>query len=274
MNFSITDIKDLTLSMLGYPNMDYTNYSLSFLKRRLAYVFTSLNIRRKDQFLEMLKKKEFRDQVISRMLVENTEMFRDPAFWRMLRDKIINDLPANSSIWFPSESSGEEAYSLSVILYEQKLTAKFKIFCSNPSFEKCNAINQGKLNGKNFDINHTNYRRLEENEFFDSYFSFQNGHLLVSEKIRENVNCIHGTVYNTIPTGIVSLILFRNVSIYYNHRLATSVFDMLYEKLMPGGYLVIGVKEQLPEKIAEKMIAIDETEKIYKKPLPRTNGLY
>lgn len=72
----------------------------------------------------------------------------------------------------------------------------------------------------------------------------------------------------------MSLILFRNVSIYYNHRQAASVFDILYEKLVPGGYLVIGVKEQLPEKIAEKMIAIDEAEKIYKKPLPRTNGLY
>lgn len=274
MNFSITDIKELTLSMLGYPNMDYTNYSLSFLKRRLAIVFTSLNLRRKDQFIEMLKKKDFRDQVITRMLVDNTEMFRDPAFWRMLRDKIVNDLPSNSSIWFPCESSGEEVYSLSVILHEQNLSSRFKLFCSNPSIEKCNAINHGRLNGKDFDINFTNYRRLEENEFFDSYFTLQNGHLIVCEKLRENVNCVQGGVSDTIPSGIVSLILFRNVSIYYNHRQAISVFDILYEKLMPGGYLVIGVKEQLPEKIGEKMIVIDETEKIYKKPLPRTNGLY
>lgn len=274
MNLSINDIKDLTLSMLAYPGMDYTNFSLSFLKRRLSFVFTHLNIRRKEQFIELLKKKDFREQVITRMLVENTEMFRDPAFWRYLRDKVIDQLPHNTILWLPNESSGEEIFSLSVILHERNLTGKFHLEGNSPSCERCQAINQGRLNGRHFDLNQTNYRRLEENEQFDQYFSPSNGHMQVCEKLRENVSCKHGTVFETIPEGEVSLILFRNVAIYYNHRLASSVFNTLYDKLMPGGYLVIGVKEQLPREVANKMIIIDETEKIFKKPTVLTNGFH
>ncbi len=272
MNFSINEIKEITLSMLTYPNMDYTNYSISFLKRKFSSVFAKLNIKRKEQLYERLKKKDFRDQLITQMLVENTEMFRDPAFWRLLRDKVIPLLPDNSTVWLPNESSGEEAYSVSVLLNEKKVASKIKIICNNPSLEMCNSINQGHLNGKHFDINLTNYRRLEENDFFDEYFSLENNDLVVCNKLRGNVNCKYGFISDTIPTEDISLILFRNIAIYYNNRLANTVFNILYEKLIPGGYLVIGVKEQLPSGIAEKMITVNETEKIFKKPLAQTNG--
>ena len=274
MNLGINEIKELTFSMLDYPCMDYTNYSLSFLKRRLSFVFTHLNIKRKDQFIELLKKKDFREKVLSHMQVENTEMFRDPAFWRYLRDKVIDLLPHNTTLWLPNESSGEEIYSLSVILHERNLSGKFRLQGNNPSIERCQSINQGLLNGRHFDLNQTNYRRLEEYEYFDQYFSPPDGHMVVCEKLRENVSCIPGTVFETIPEKNVALILFRNVAIYYNHRLAGSVFNLLYDKLMPGGFLVIGVKEQLPVEIADKMIVIDETEKIYKKPTTLINGFH
>lgn len=138
--------------------------------------------------------------------------------------------------------------------------------------ERCNGINQGQLNGRHLDINQTNYRRLEENDFFNTYFRKENSHLVVCEKLLKNVTCKHGIISDTIPNGDISLILFRNNALYYNHRLANTIFNILYEELMPGGFLVIGVKEQLPETIAHKMIIIDEVEKIYKKPSVNTNG--
>lgn len=260
--------------MSDYSDMDYTNYSISFLKRRLSYVFSTLNVKRKETFFELLKNKEFRDQVIFYMLVEDTEMFRDPALWRSLRDVIIDQLPQNSVIWMPDESSGEEAYSASVILHEKNSGLKTKIICNNPSIERCNAINNGVLNAKHLEINQINYRRLEGKDLFDSYFSIQNNNLVVCEKLRENVSCNYGTISGSIPDEDVSLIIFRNKAVYYDCRKAVSEYKTLIDKLMPGGFLVIGVKELLPPSTAEKMIVVDLNEKIFKKPAVRTNGLY
>jgi chemotaxis protein methyltransferase CheR len=272
VNLSINEIKEITHAMLSFPNMDYTNYTISFLKRRLSFVFEQLNIKRKDQFLDQLKNAEFRDRVVSNLVVENTELFRDPAFWRMLRDKIVNQLHDNSVIWLPNESSGEEAYSVSLILYEKKAGSKFKIFCNNPAAERCQSIMLGQLNGKHFELNQSNYKRLEEYDAFGDHFTLENNHMRVSDALRNQIVCQHGTISQTIPKGDVSLILFRNEAIYYNHRLANTVFNQLYEKLMPGGYLAIGVKEQLPESIADRLKTIDEAEKIYQKPIVGTNG--
>jgi chemotaxis protein methyltransferase CheR len=270
--FGIKEIKELTNAMMVYPNMDYTNYSLSFLNRRFSFVFNQLNIKRREQFLSQLSNADFRDRVITNMVVESTEMFRDPAFWRMFRDKLVDQLPDNTIIWLPNESSGEETYSVSVILHEKKISTSFKIICNNPSSEICNSINNGHLNGKHFDINQTNYRRLEENDSFDDYFRVENGHIVVNECLRENIKCEPGILSNTIPEGNISVIIFRNAAIYYNHKLTDAVFNILYEKLMPGGYLIIGVKEQLPESVAYKMTLLDEAEKIYRKPAATNNG--
>ena len=272
MNLGINEIKELTNAMLVYPNMDYTNYSLSFLNRRLSFVFNQLNIKRKDQFLSQLSNAGFRERIITYMVVESTEMFRDPAFWRIFRDKLLPELPENTVIWLPNESSGEETYSVSVVLSEKNASSNYQIVCNNPSLEICNCIINGLLNSKHFDVNQTNYRRLEENDFFNEYFSIQNNQIIVCHKLRENITCKHGFISNTIPDGKVSLILFRNTSIYYNQRLTFTIFNILYEELMPGGYLIIGIKEQLPEAISNKMILIDEAEKIYKKPIATNNG--
>jgi chemotaxis protein methyltransferase CheR len=272
VNLSINEIKEITNAMLVFPNMDYTNYTLSFLKRRLSFVFEQLNLKRKDQFLDQLKNQEFRDRVIANMVVENTELFRDPAFWRMLRDKIVDQLPENSVIWLPNESSGEEAYSASLLLHEKKIGSKIKLFCSNPSAERCQSIVAGQLNGKHFELNQSNYKRLEEYDTFSNHFTLENNQMRVSDTLRNQIVCEQGTISQTVPKGDVSLILFRNEAIYYNPRLANTVFNLLFEKLMPGGYLAIGVKEQLPDSIADRLKTIDEAEKIYQKPIVGSNG--
>ncbi len=273
VNLGINEIKELTKSMRDYPNMDYTDYSFSFLKRRLAMIFSILNIKRKEQFLSLLGNEDSRHKIISNMLVNSTEMFRDPAVWRFLRDKVISNLPEKSVIWLPSESSGEEAFSISVILYEKFVYSNFSIVCSNPSIHKCNLINQGLLNGVNFDLNHTNYKRLEENDSYNQYFTRKNNYIIVNDKLKFNIQCNHGNIQNTIPSGNISLIIFRNSAIYLNHRLSEKIFTFLYENLIPGGFLVIGVKEQLPVSVAQKMIVVDESEKVFRKPHLPNNGI-
>lgn len=268
MNFGINDIKEITASMAAYPAMDYSNYALSFLKRRLSYLFNQLNIRRKDQFYDRLKLPEFREKVLFHMCVETTEMFRDPAFWRTLRDKILGHLPEGcQNIWVPVAASGEELFSIAILLHENNLSHQYKIIGQSPSAERCAYIQHGKLNARHDDVNQTNYKRLEDKNAYQDYIRRDNGFCLLEEPFRKNIDCRNTSFPDTLPVEDgIGLILFRNVSIYYNQRLTHQVFTQMIEKLMPGGFLVIGTKEQLPSALKEGLIEVDATEKIYKKP--------
>ncbi len=268
MNFGINDIKEITASMAAYPDMDYSHYALSFLKRRLSYLFTQLNVRRKDQFYEMLQQPEFREQVLFNMCVETTEMFRDPAFWRTLRDKILGHLPDDcQNIWVPVAASGEEMFSLAILLHENKLSQKYKIIGQSPSAGRRDYIQAGKINARHHDINQTNYKRLEDKTAYQEYIQRDNGFCLLGELYRRNIECRHESFPTTMPSEEgIGLILFRNVSIYFNQKLTQLVFSQMIDKLMPGGYLVIGTKEQLPAAFKEALVEVDATEKIYKKP--------
>lgn len=273
VNLGINDIKELTASMAGYPDMDYSDYAFAFLKRRLSMICKQLHIRRKEQFIEYLSKCAFRDDVKTLMNVETTEMFRDPAFWRHLRDQVIPKLPEDChTLWLPHEASGEEAFSLAIILHEAGLSDRYKIRCNNPSVKNCENIAAGRINPLHNDINQTNYKRLEDKENYESYFEVGNNSLTVSEQIRNLVQCRHEAFHSQENRDEkIGLIVFRNISIYYNRKLTDNTFRMLVEKLMPGGFLAIGVKEELPLFLHDELITIDKNEKIFQKPSRNRN---
>lgn len=254
--------------MAEYPHMDYSNYALSFLKRRLSYLFSQLNIRRKERFFESLKQTDFREKVTYHMCVDTTEMFRDPAFWRTLRDKILDKIPVDGkNFWIPMAASGEEMFSLAILLHENQLSHKYQIIGQTPSLERCNYILEGKINARHDDVNQTNYKRLEDQNVYQNYIQRDNGFCWLDEKVRQNIDCRHESFLISTPSEeSIGLILFRNISIYYNTRLTQLVFKRVIDKLMPGGFLVIGTKEQLPAAFKDELIEVDALEKIYKKP--------
>lgn len=274
MNFGINDIKEITTSMATYPDMDYSNYALSFLKRRLPYLFSQLNLRRKEQFYQMLSQPDFREKILFHMGVETTELFRDPAFWRTLRDKILGHLPQGcQNIWVPVAASGEELFSIAILLHENNLSQKYKIIGQSSSAERCAFIRSGKLNARHEDVNQTNYKRLEDRNAYHEYIHRDNGLCLLQESYRQNIDCRFASFPGNLPAEDgIGLILFRNVSIYYNQKLTHLVFTQIIEKLMPGGFLVIGTKEQLPSDLKEALIEVDATEKIYQKPGYKRNN--
>ncbi|ASB49038.1 CheR family methyltransferase [Alkalitalea saponilacus] len=273
MNLGINDIREITSAMSAYTNMDYTEYALSFLKRRLAYIFDHFNIRKVGTFIEALSQNDFRENVTRLMFVENTEMFRDPAFWRSLRDNVLLKLPEETqNIWLPDETSGEEIFSLAIILHEMNQAGKYKILCSNPSNSICENIREGRLNASHLDVSQTNYKRLENRDRFIQYIKKENGTILLHENIVSQVSCEEFSINENNKPVKTGLIIFRNKAIYYNTKKAEKILTGLYNNLLPGGYIAIGVKEKMPLSIEDELIVIDKSEKIYQKPLLKRNS--
>jgi chemotaxis protein methyltransferase CheR len=224
-----------------------------------------LNIKKITSFYELLKEEEMRDRIIGEMFVETTEVFRDPSFWRYIRENVIPVLPQDSTVWFPNEASGEEVYSLSIILNEQTLSDKINILCNNPSEYCCNNIRNGNALTKKYEINHSNYKRLENFDLFEKYFQHEGNVQGIAQGLKNIVRCKKTTYKEAVADEKVSMIFARNQALYFNHSFAEEYFTLLYEKLMIGGFLVIGVKENLPRTIDEKMNVISATEKVYRK---------
>lgn len=262
--------------MSAYPDMDYSDYSLSFLGRRLPYVFSALNVRQIPVFQSKLLDDDFRDRVKTLMSVEITEMFRDPAFWRLFRDKVMKNLPAGSdTIWIPHAPSGEEAFSVSIIMEESLLTDNYCVLCNTPSLAIALKIKEGRFNKAYSDVNQTNYRRLEDKDAFQSYVEERRGEPVFCGDISGRVSCIPSTLATQLPVNRkIGAILFRNVSLYYNHRMAERVYAILLDVLMPGGFLMVGIKDSLPREIEEELIVLDPAERIYQKPLAKQNYSY
>lgn len=261
--------------MSQYSGMEYSDYVLSFMFRRLTYVFDKLRIRKKEDFINNLEDDAFREQVRSLMCVEATEMFRDPSFWRTLRDKLLVDNDIESeNIWFPKTSSGEEPFSLSIILHELGLDNKYNIICSCPTKTILTKIENGEINNSNIDLNKTNYKRLEKFDQFASYLDERDGEKVVNSSVLSNIQCVDGAYNLEDKMGDVGFILYRNESLYLNSKKSKIIYNELVDKLKPGGYLAIGVKDNLPKSVQERLRQIDKNERIYQKFKTQKNKEY
>ena len=265
MNFSIIEIKEIVATVSMYKNMDYSGYGISFMKRRLTNIFEMYNIRKISQFYELIKEDYTRDRVIGEIFVEATEMFRDPSFWRFLRDNVLKTIPTDTTIWFPSETSGHEILSLAIMLKEMNLNDDIKIICNNPTNYCCNNIRKGILKTTNFEINHSNYKRLENLDLFENYFTKDTNCYTAVKELTDSILCKQTDFTNAIEDDKIALIFARNQALCFNHSFSAQYFKMLHEKLMPGGYIAIGIKEKMPTSTADKMNVISETEKIFQK---------
>ncbi|WP_291855949.1 CheR family methyltransferase [Marinilabilia sp.] len=265
VTLGINELKAVTSEMARYENMDYTGLSFSFLKRRLAYVFDKLKVRKLVAFSERLKNNDFRDDVKYYMAVKVTEMFRDPGFWRSVRHNLFPVLGKEFNVWFPDTSSGEELFSFLVLLKENELIDSVKIICQHPSEKLCNEVSEGLLEVKDEELNHSNYKRLEEHDRFETYFKEENGRLNFDKALLKNCHFRIGAPGVAQDDEVFDFIVFRNSGINYAYSRHEELFKNIVEHIRPGGFLAIGVKETIPENLSDFLIVVDKKESIFRK---------
>lgn len=267
VSLSINDIKDITGEMAKYDGMDYTGYNFSFLKRRLGHVFAELKVRKLPRFTERLADEPFRESVRYHMAVNATEMFRDPGFWRSLRSNVLPQFRNREfRIWFPDTSSGEEVFSLAIILKEDELIEQAEIVCHHPSSEICREVAEGVFYSNNDETNLNNYRRLEENDRFEDHFIRANGQVKFRDELLQRTRFFPEWFTNFDSDEKFDLIIFRNSAINFTFQRRDEVLQNVVEHLLPGGFLAIGVKEPLPSFLRDILIPVDEKESIYRLP--------
>ncbi len=261
---SLNDIRLITPVLEDILMLDVYNYALSFLRRRFAYVFNQLNVKSVDAFIEDIRKGNLIDDFLFHFQVSDTEMFRDPSFWRTLKNKI---LPKYSSedliIWIPDLASSHELCSLLVILKEDKLIESTKIFCSSPSLKLIEEVQKGCMLTKTLEVSRQNFKRLELQTTFDDYFVSELGVTKIDASLFNNVKFINSSFFHEGPEGNADIVLFRNRMIYYNSKLQNKAEDEILKYIKKNGFLAIGIKERICNNNIDLCHAYDHNEQIY-----------
>jgi len=266
----IVETRNVIKAVLDTYGYDFRDYALTSLKRRLEEIITSNGLRDAEGLISRLQNsKEYFDIFLQELTPETTEMFRDPSHWRALRDEVIPDLKRSTNkpkIWVANYDSGEELYSLAILLKETGLLDNVQIFATVISNTVMKKIQIGKIDARQIEVNEANYARIGLGHSFYHYFNQTATGTLFDVKLIENVSFVRiNTLYDGAPGGL-RLALFRNQLIYFNQTHQDKVINTISESLVPGGYLALGSKETLENtNINHKFTVVNEAEKIYRK---------
>jgi chemotaxis protein methyltransferase CheR len=259
----------MVLDTYGY---DFRDYALTSFKRRLEDVITNNSMKDADGLIVRLQNnKEFFDQFLKDVTPETTEMFRDPSLWRSLREEILPEIVRSTSkpkIWVGAYDSGEELFSLCIVLKEIGLLDRFQIYSSIISDLIEKKITNGKIDPKQHEVNEANYSRCNGSKNYSDYYShsMSNGMANFNIDLIKDVTFVKQDPTFSNPVNGMRLVLFRNQIIYFNQILQDKVLNIVHDSMVPGGYLVLGAKETLENTNAyNKFTVINDSEKIYKK---------
>ncbi|MFT3741026.1 MAG: CheR family methyltransferase [Breznakibacter sp.] len=269
----LKDVSTLLADRTGYP---FSDMPLSFLKRRMNIFFERNRIRNVEHFTEQLDNNMFVETFLYSISADCTEMFRDPGFWRSLNHKVLPKINHSTlPVWFPDAVSGHELYSFLIIDRINNPESPKAVMFTHPSAQRISEISEGKLFDRNDELTDSNFKRLEIEVLLTDYISSDNNTNYLSSNLLKNAKGEKGWYLSTPSFGNqFSLIVFRNVMLYTNRALQEKIGNHLYQLLSPGGFLAIGIKESLPENLADKMEMVDEQERIFKKPgILNNNGI-
>lgn len=246
---------------------DFTEYAQASVARRVDHFMTMNNISGIQDLTKILLKDENTfARFVQEFTVNVTEMFRDPNFYKSLRGKVIRRLATYPMIkvWIAGCSTGEEAYSIAILLKEEGLFERTMIYATDINQKALQSAKKGlyHLNlMKNFT---TNYQKSGGKNSFSDYYTAKYDTVMFDKSLRKNMvfsphNLAVDTSFNEFQ-----LILCRNVLIYFNQSLQNKVISLFYESLCPFGILALGSKESLLFSDKRKNFGvIDRKEKIF-----------
>src|SRR5690554_365245 len=248
---------------------DFSDYSRASMKRRLNRLIV---LDKFPSFAEMRYRLMDDESYLRRFLEEITvnviEMFRDPEFFKYLRQHILPTLGTYPliRIWIAGCASGEEAYSMAILLKEANLLHKSLIYATDLNPRVLEKAKSGIFPLKQIRQYSENYLLSGGYEDFSSYYSAKYDVAIFNEVLRKKMvfsthNLVSDSSFNSFQ-----LILCRNVMIYFNTHLQSRVFDLMDKSLDTLGYLALGTKETLRfAKIASRYRQVDPREKIWRK---------
>ncbi len=247
---------------------DFSDYSERSFMRRIEKVLSDNRIDMQTLINKVKNNKDFLEKVVKDITVNTTELFRDPKTWQTIRYRVLPRYENQSviNIWHAGCSTGQEVYSMLILLYELGLFDKANVFATDINHDVLDIAKNGVYKFRfnidyldNFDkvikenpYNYEDYNDVPYTKYFDIDKSkdimkmkafLKNKPLFRKQDLVKEANIFY-TKFD--------IIICRNVLIYFNHKLQTRVFEMFHQNLFAKGCLILGIHESMLGPIAAK----------------------
>lgn len=271
---SNTDLFNIELQLLleaiflryGY---DFRNYSKAHIKRRVLHrLSTSQLLTVTELQNKVLRDRDFFIEFLNDLSINVTELFRDPDFYKSLRENIIPKLRTYAwfKIWHAGCATGEEVYSLAILLQEEGLLDRCQIYATDFNQKALEIAREGVYNKNEIEQYEKNYLLSGGKRKLSDYYQSMYGSVMFNKDLSGRIVFADHNLVTDSVFADVNLILCRNVLIYFEKSLQDNVLGLFYESLVPSGILCLGTKESLKFTRHEKLFEeIDEKQRIFKK---------
>ena len=266
-DIGIREIRQLIGVIKEKTGVDFSDYALTSFKRRVEG-FLNTSKYGMETLLRKLESPEFGDYLIGCITVGATELFRDPTFWILLKNNYLATIfkeQVRPRIWLPLCASGEEYYSLAILLKECGWADRADVFVTSMSNESLTAIQQGRMDFEKLDISAKNYSRFQGSGQLTDYYKKPEQDIMFDRSLFTNTKFFRDGLGFERDLPHIHLILFRNQLIYFNSTLQYKVCDMLYNKMAARGLLALGILEEIELNINTRYAVLNKEESIYQR---------
>ncbi|GAL83145.1 protein-glutamate O-methyltransferase CheR [Sporocytophaga myxococcoides] len=266
---TISEINDLFESVYKTYGYDFREYNPDHLKRRLINRMALSQI---GSFGE-LKRRVIAEPVFSSLIfkdlsIQVTEMFRDSSFYEAFRASVIPFIKTYPfvKIWQAGIASGEEVYSIAILLREENLYDKCMIYATDFNQHALEQGMEGVYPESKIKKYIRNYQQAGGKASLSDYIVHDYNRIIINSDLRKNIVWANHNLVTDKVFSEVNIILCRNVMIYFNKELQEKVHALFLESLANGGFLCLGMNESFPaSSIMKNYSTFDVRNKIFKK---------
>ena len=267
MNVDSKELKGLLETIRFVYGYDFTDYAEASVRRRIDHFMNARKIESLDTLGKMILKDErLFEEFVQDISVTVTEMFRDPAFYKSLRKNVMKRLATYPfvKVWIAGCATGEEVYSVAILLQEEELLNKSIIYATDINQKSLQFAKEGIYNVSNMKEYTSNYQKAGGKKSFSEYYKAKYNSVLFDKSLKQNIVFSAHNLAVDKSFNEFQLVICRNVLIYFNQRLQNKVINLFYDSLCPFGFIGLGNKESLLFTDKKKCFEdIDKKEKIF-----------
>lgn len=267
-------LEDIEVSLLldglfRQHGLDYRDYARSSLKRRLRNAVLAERVGNVTELLaRVLHDPVALDRLLSHLSVHVTSMFRDPSFFRSLRENVVPLLRSHPFIrvWHAGCSTGEEVYSFAILLQEEGLYDRCRIYATDMNPQVLELAREGIFPLDLMKEYTSNYLKAGGSKSFSDYYSAGYGGAIVRQSLKRNIVFAQHNLVTDGSFNSFHLILCRNVMIYFNQALQARVHRLIFQSLCRFGMLALGRRESLSHTVHERDYEeLDPDERVFRR---------
>jgi chemotaxis protein methyltransferase CheR len=266
---SDTEIRQLLETVYQRYHYDFRQYAAASLKRRLQQAITHFQCTSLRHLEERLLADESAfPRLLEYLTVQVSDLFRDPAFYLALRQQVVPLLATYPSLklWVAGCSTGEEAYSFAILLAEEKLLDRTRIYATDINDESLRKAQKGVYaldRMKQFTMNH---RAAGGHGSLSDYYHASHDSAVMSPTLKQHITFADHSLATDSIFSEVQLVSCRNVLIYFDRELQDRALGLFSDSLCRRGFLCLGTKESVRfSAYAHRYAELSLEQKIYRR---------